>query len=112
LLFERGVMVSYEMTIAWCEKFGAEFSHQVKAARCKSGSTWNVDEVRHPARRTAPALACSRRAQRRPRILLQRRHGKAAAKRLFSSDYCTRTLHHTRSSPIHCAANAAFELSP
>ena len=47
LLFERGVVVTYE-TIrcwCWCDKFGAGFAHRVKAARRKTGSTWHLDEM-------------------------------------------------------------------
>ncbi|MGF6265311.1 hypothetical protein OKW49_006304 [Paraburkholderia youngii] len=37
LLFERGVVVSYETIRRWCDKFGAGFAHRVKAARRKPG---------------------------------------------------------------------------
>src|ERR1700682_3712549 len=43
LLFERGVIVSYETVRRWC-KFGAGFGHRVKAARRKPGWTWHLDE--------------------------------------------------------------------
>ena len=33
LLFERGVVVSYETIRRWCDKFGASFAHRAKAAR-------------------------------------------------------------------------------
>ena len=45
LLFERGVIVSYETIRRWCDKFGAGFAHRVRAARRKPGSTWHLDEV-------------------------------------------------------------------
>jgi putative transposase len=45
LLFERGVVVSYETIRRWCNKFGAGFAHCVKAVRRKPGSTWHLDEV-------------------------------------------------------------------
>jgi transposase-like protein len=45
LLFERGVIVSYETIRRWCDKFGASFAHRVKAARRKPGSIWHLDEV-------------------------------------------------------------------
>ncbi|SOE61680.1 hypothetical protein SAMN05414139_01957 [Burkholderia sp. D7] len=35
LLFERGVIVSYETIRRWCDKFGAGFARRVKAARCQ-----------------------------------------------------------------------------
>jgi putative transposase len=45
LLFERGVIVSYETVRRWCDKSGAGFSHRVKAACRKPGTTWHLDEV-------------------------------------------------------------------
>ena len=45
LLFERGVIVSYETIRRRCDKFGAGFAHRIKTARCKPGSTWHLDEV-------------------------------------------------------------------
>jgi putative transposase len=45
LLFERGVVVSYESVRRWCDKFGTGFAHRIKAARRKPGSTWHLDEL-------------------------------------------------------------------
>nr|WP_302056715.1 IS6 family transposase [Paraburkholderia sp. CNPSo 3281] len=45
LLFERGVVVSYETVRRWCDKFGASFAHRVKAVRRKPASTWHLDEM-------------------------------------------------------------------
>jgi hypothetical protein len=45
LLFERGVIVTYETIRCWCDKYGADFSHRVKTARRKPGSTWHLDEM-------------------------------------------------------------------
>jgi putative transposase len=39
LLFERGLIVSYETVRRWCDKFGTGFVHRVKAARSKPGTT-------------------------------------------------------------------------
>jgi putative transposase len=39
LLFERGVVVSYESIRRWRDKFGANFARRVKAVRRKMGST-------------------------------------------------------------------------
>src|SRR4051812_805238 len=39
LLFERGVIVSYETARLRCGKFGAGFSHRVKVTRRKRGTT-------------------------------------------------------------------------
>jgi transposase-like protein len=35
LLFKRGVIVTYETTQCWCEKFGKDFADRVKAVRRK-----------------------------------------------------------------------------
>ena len=45
LLLERGVAVTYETIRCWCDKFGAGFVHCAKAARCKPGSAWHLDEM-------------------------------------------------------------------
>ncbi|KGX17289.1 iS6 family transposase [Burkholderia pseudomallei] len=45
LLFERGVVVSYETIRRWCDKFGAGFAHRIRAARRQPGSTWHLDEM-------------------------------------------------------------------
>ena len=45
LLFERGVIVTYETIRCWCDKFGQGFARQVKAVRRKPGSTWHLDEM-------------------------------------------------------------------
>jgi putative transposase len=45
LLFERGVVVSYETIRCWCDKFGAGLARRAKAARRKPGSTWHLDEM-------------------------------------------------------------------
>ena len=45
LLFERGVIVSYETVRRWCDKFGAAFARSAKAVRRKPGSTWHLDKM-------------------------------------------------------------------
>ena len=45
LLFERGVVVSYETVRRWCDKFGTGFAYRAKAVRRKPGSTWHLDEL-------------------------------------------------------------------
>src|SRR5260370_8256679 len=45
LLFERGVIVTYETIRCWCDKFGAGLARRGKAARRKPGSTWHLDEM-------------------------------------------------------------------
>ena len=78
LLFERGVVVSYETIRRWCDKFGAGFARRVKVARPKSGTTWHLDEV-FVTLRGEPYLLWRTELD----ILLQKRRDKAAAKRFF-----------------------------
>jgi putative transposase len=84
LLFERGVVVTYETVRRWCDKFGACFAHRVKAARRKTGSTWHLDEV-FVTLRGEPHLLCRAVDGHGVEldILLQKRRDKAAAKRFF-----------------------------
>src|SRR6202521_3224911 len=84
LLFERGVIVSYETIWRWCDKFGAGFGHRVKAARRKPSTTWHLDEV-FVTLRGEPYLLWRAVDQHGTElaILLQKRCDKAAAKRFF-----------------------------
>ena len=84
LLFERGVVVSYETIRRWCDKFGASFAHRAKAARRKPGSTWHLDEM-FVTLRGEPYLLWRAVDQHGAEldILLQKRRDKAAAKRFF-----------------------------
>jgi putative transposase len=84
LLFERGVVVSYETIRRWCDKFGAGFAHRVKAARRKLGTTWHLDEV-FLTLRGEPYLLWRAVDQHGAEldILLQKRPDKAAVKRFF-----------------------------
>uniref|UniRef100_UPI002AAFC6B4 IS6 family transposase n=1 Tax=Paraburkholderia atlantica TaxID=2654982 RepID=UPI002AAFC6B4 len=85
LLFERGVVVSYETIRRWCDEFGAGFAHRVKAARRKPGRTWNLDEV-FVTLRGVPYLLWRAVDQHGAEldILLQKHRDKAAAKRFFN----------------------------
>jgi putative transposase len=85
LLFERGVIVSYETVRRWCDKFGAGFPHSVKAARRKPGTTWHLDEV-CVSLRGEPYLLWRAVDQHGAEldILLQKRRDKAAAKWFFN----------------------------
>ncbi|MGF6666263.1 hypothetical protein QF000_007996 [Paraburkholderia atlantica] len=106
LLFERGVVVSYETIRRWCDKFGAGFAHRVKAARRKPGRTWHLDEVfvtlrgepyllwRAVATSTAPnSTSCCRNIATRPQ-------------QSVSSTACWPPVptRHEGLSPISCAA--------
>ena len=84
LLFERGVVVSYESIRRWTEKFGAGFAHQVRAARRKPGSTWHLDEM-FVTLRGEPWLLWRAVDEHgiEPDSLLQKRRDKSAAKRFF-----------------------------
>ena len=84
LLFERGVIVSYETVRRWCDKFGTCFAYRVKAARHKPGTTWHLDEV-FVTLRGEPYLLWRAVDQHGAEldILLQKRRDKAAAKRFF-----------------------------
>ncbi|CAB3742445.1 hypothetical protein LMG27174_06866 [Paraburkholderia rhynchosiae] len=42
LLFERGVVVSYESVRNWCDRFSAMFAYQMKAVRPRTGATWHL----------------------------------------------------------------------
>jgi putative transposase len=92
-LFERGVIVTYETIRCWCDKFGGNFAHRVKAARRKPGSTWHLDEM-FVTLRGEPYLLWRAVDEHGTEldILLQKRRDKAAAKRFFK-----RVL---RSSPV------------
>ncbi|WP_157379573.1 IS6 family transposase, partial [Burkholderia ubonensis] len=83
LLFERGVIVSYETIRRWCDKFGAAFAQRVKAARRKPGHTWHLDEM-FVNLRGEPWLLWRAVDEHGAEldILLQKRRDKAAAKRI------------------------------
>ncbi|MEA3113131.1 MAG: putative transposase, partial [Caballeronia sp.] len=84
LLFERGVVVTYETTRCWCDKFGKDFAHRVKAVRRKPGSTWHLDEM-FITQRGEPYLLWRAVDEHGAEldILMQKRRDKAAAKRFF-----------------------------
>lgn len=84
LLFERGVVVSYETIRRWCDKFGASFAHRAKAARRKPGSTWHRDEM-FVTLRGEPYLLWRAVDQHGVEldILVQKHRDKVAAKRFF-----------------------------
>ncbi len=45
LLFERGVVLSYETVRRWCLKFGGEYARRLKRRRAQHGDKWHLDEV-------------------------------------------------------------------
>jgi len=76
--------VTYETIRCWCDKFGKEFAHRVKAARRKPGSTWHLDEM-FVKLRGGPYLLWRAVDEHGAEldILLQKRSDKAAAKCFF-----------------------------
>jgi len=90
LLFEGGVVVTYETIRRWCEKFGAGFAHRAKVARRKPGSTWHLDEMFVKLRGEPYVLwrAVDEHGAELD-ILLQKRRDKAAAKRFFLRVLCS-----------------------
>jgi putative transposase len=92
LLFERGVIVTYETIRCWCDKFGKGFAHRVSARR-KPGSKWHLDEM-FVTLRGEPYLLWRAVDEHGTEldILVQKRRDTAAAKRFFK-----RVL---RSSPV------------
>src|SRR2546426_10453030 len=45
LLFERGVVVTYEAIRKWCRKFGQPYANQLRRRRPRPGDKWHLDEV-------------------------------------------------------------------
>ena len=45
LLFERGVLLSYETVRRWCLKFGPEYARRLKRRGAQPGDKWHLDEV-------------------------------------------------------------------
>jgi putative transposase len=45
LLFERGVIVTYEAIRKWCRKFGQQYANQLQRRRPRPGDKWHLDEV-------------------------------------------------------------------
>src|SRR6476619_6134309 len=45
LVFERGVVVTYEAIRKWCRKFGQQYANQLRRRRPRSGDKWHLDEV-------------------------------------------------------------------
>jgi putative transposase len=105
LLFERGVVVSYETIRRWCDQFGVHFTHRVKRARPAPGTTWHLDEVFVNVG-SEPYLLWRAVDQHGAEldILLQTRRDKAAAKRFFQRLLAHYPNGRARSSPTSCAA--------
>jgi putative transposase len=83
LLFERGVIVTYETIRCWCE-FGTGFARRVKAALRKPGSTWHLNGM-FIALRSEPYLLWRAVDEHGTEldIPVQKRRDKTAAKHFF-----------------------------
>src|SRR5215216_7691514 len=84
LLFERGIVVTYESIRKWCRKFGQRYAHQLRHRRPRPGDKWHLDEVfltihseRHYLWRAVDQDGHIL------DILVQRRRDKKAAKKFF-----------------------------
>jgi len=84
LLFERGVVVTYEAIRKWCRKFGQHYANQLRRRRPRPGDKWHLDEVfltingeRHYLWRAVDQDGTIL------DILVQRRRDKYAAKKFF-----------------------------
>jgi putative transposase len=84
LLFARGVIVSYEAILKWCQKFGQSYANQLRRRRPRPGDKWHCDEMfltindeRHYLWRAVDQDGYVL------DILVQRRRDKQAAKRFF-----------------------------
>jgi putative transposase len=83
LLFERGVIVTYEAIRKWCRKFGRQYTTQLRR-RPRPGDTWHLDEVFLTIRGEQHYLwRAVDQDGHAPDILVQRRRDKYAAKKFF-----------------------------
>src|SRR2546426_8799263 len=84
LLFERGVVVTYEAIRKWCRKFGQAYANQLRRRRPRPGDKWHLDEMVLTIKGEHHYLW--RAVQQNGTlldILVQRRRGKKAAKKIF-----------------------------
>ncbi len=84
LLWERGVVVTYETVRQWCLKFGQQYATQLRRRRPKTGDKWHLDEVFLKINGTTHYLwrAVDQHGNVLD-ILVQRRRNKRAAKKFF-----------------------------
>ncbi len=84
LLWERGVVVTYETVRQWCLKFGQQYANQLRRRRAKTGDKWHLDEVFLKINGTTHYLwrAVDQHGNVLD-ILVQRRRNKRAAKKFF-----------------------------
>jgi putative transposase len=84
LLFERGVVVTYEAIRKWCRKFGQQYANEVRRRRPRPGDKWQMDEVFLTIKGERQYLwrAVDQEGTVLD-ILVQRRRDKKAAKKFF-----------------------------
>src|SRR5712664_3564062 len=84
LLFERGVVVTYEAIRKWCRKFGQRYANQLRRRRPRPGDKWHMDEVFLTIKGERHYLwqAVDQEGNVLD-ILVQRRRNKSAAKKFF-----------------------------
>src|SRR5262245_43847188 len=84
LLFERGVVVTYEAIRKWCRKFGQHYANQLRRRRPRPGDKWHLDEVFLTIKGEHHYLwRAVDQAGNVLDILVQRRRDKRAAKKFF-----------------------------
>src|SRR6266404_1330031 len=84
LLFERGVVVTYEAIRKWCRKFGQQYANQLRRRRPRPGDKWQMDEVFLTIKGERSYLwRAVEQAGNVLDILVQRRRAKRAAKKCF-----------------------------
>src|ERR687897_776026 len=84
LLFERGVVVTYEAVRKWCRKFGQAYANQLRRRRPRPGDKWHMDEMFLTIKGQSHYLwrAVDQEGNVLD-ILVQRRRDKRAAKKFF-----------------------------
>src|SRR5713226_9986947 len=84
LVFERGVVVTYEAIRKWCRKFGHQYANQLRHRRPRPGDKWHLHEVFLTIKGDRHYLwrAVDQEGQVLD-ILGQRRRDKRAAKKFF-----------------------------
>ncbi len=84
LLYERGVLVTYETVRQWCQKFGQTYANQLRRYRPRPGDKWHLDEVFLKINGKTHYLWRAVDQQGNVLdILVQSRRNKAAAKKFF-----------------------------
>ncbi len=84
LLYERGVVVTYETVRQWCRKFGQAYANQLRQRRARPGDKWHLDEVFLKINgKTHYLWRAVDQEGNVLDILVQSRRNKAAAKKFF-----------------------------